>query len=172
MNLERITQEYIDYVGSLYNSIYDDRIEDCHPPTAGEDLREPGRDWIPGQVADHKSIIAFQRELQDMGIKLSSSKIRKILITGGCWTTERSREIQALYNEYTRPTEEGGLGLKNDTAVQKIAEKLGVSFVTVSVNLPYQDVVYSLDNKSSNAKRCDRYRERKSKGLTRLFPKN
>ena len=31
-----------------------------------------------------------------MEIELSSSKIRKILISGGCWTTEWSREIAEL----------------------------------------------------------------------------
>ena len=102
-----------------------------------------------------------------MGIKLSSSKIRKILITGGCWSTERSREIGEMFDEYTKPKAEGGKGLNNDEAVAHIATELDVSVVTVSVNLPYQNVVYKLENKSSNAKRCARYKERKRQGLTR-----
>ena len=28
-------------------------------------IKTPGKDWIPGKVANHKSIIAFQRELSD-----------------------------------------------------------------------------------------------------------
>ena len=116
---------------------------------------------MPGQVAAHKSLIAFQRELEDEGIKLSSSKIRKILITGGRWSTERSREIAKLYSQYTSPESAGGSGLNPDAAIVKIATDLGVSIVTVSVNLPYQNVVYNLENKSSNAKRCARYKERK-----------
>ena len=96
------TAEYIEYICSLYDDVYDDRLEDCRLPAAGDTIRTPGKDWVPGQEANHKSIIAFQRELEDKGIKLSSSKIRKILFTGGCWSTERSREIEALFNQYIR----------------------------------------------------------------------
>ena len=158
------TKEYIDMICALYGDAYDDRIEDCRPPAAGDSYRTPGEDWVPGQVAGHKSLIAFQRELADKGIKLSSSKIRKILITGGCWSTERSREIESLFNQYIRPNSDGGLGLPRETAVAKIASELNISVVTVSVNLPYESVVYNLEQKSSNAKRCERYRDRKRKG--------
>ena len=146
--------------------VYDDRLEDCKPPAAGDVIQPPGKDWVPGQVANHKSITAFQRELSDKGIEISSSKIRKILITGGCWSTERSREIGLLFDKYTKHVSDYGLGLNSDQAIVKIAEELGVSIVTVSVNLPYQSVVYNLENKSSNAKRCAKYREGKSKGYS------
>lgn len=163
------TAEYIKQICSLYDDVYDDRIEDYKPPTAGVEYRTPGVDWVPGQVSNHKSLSAFQKELEELGIKLSTSKIRKILITGGCWTTERSREIGQMFNEYTKPESEGGMGLKNDVAIDRIASELDVSVVTISVNLPYQNVVYNLENKSSNAKRCARYKERKRQGLTRKF---
>ena len=158
------TAGYIDYICNLYGDVYDDCFEDCKPPAAGDTIRTPGNEWVPGQVANHKSIIAFQRELEDKGIKMSSSKIRKILITGGCWSTERSREIGALFDKYTKPVDDNGLGLNSDEAIVRIAKELGVSIVTVSVNLPYQSVVYNLENKSSNAKRCAKYREGKRKG--------
>ena len=157
------TTEYIEYICSLYGDVYNDRLEDCKPPAAGDTIRTPGKDWVPGQVANHKSIIAFQRELEDIGIKLSSSKIRKILITGRCWSTERSREIEALFNQYIRPKSKGGVGLNRDAAVAKIASDLNISVVTVSVNLPYESVVYNLEHKSSNAKRCAKYRAGKKK---------
>lgn len=87
------SQDYIDFICSLYNDSYDDRIENTSPPTAGDTPRIPGDDWMPGTTANHKSLIAFQRELAEQGIKLSTSKIKKILITGGLWTTETSRTI-------------------------------------------------------------------------------
>ena len=155
------SKEYIEYICGLYGDTYDDRIEDCKPPTAGDDFRDPGEDWKPGQVADHKSLNAFQNELKAMGISISTSKIRKILITGKCWTTERSREISELFEIYTAPKAEGGKGMPSDAAVKRIAEELEVSVVTVNVNLPYQNVVYNLENRSSNAVRCARYKERK-----------
>lgn len=89
--------------------------------------------------------------------------MRKILITGGCWSTKRSREIDVLFNHYIFSKNSGGLGLQRDVAVAKIASDLGISVVTVSVNLPYESVVYNLELKSSNAKRCKRYREWKKK---------
>lgn len=153
--------EYIDYICNLYGDVYDDRIEDCKPPAAGGEFREPGEDWIPGQEANHKSLNAFSKELKDIGIKLSSSKIRKILITGGCWSTERSRQIAELFHSYTKPLYEDGGGMNASEAIKKISKDLGVSAVTVSVNLPYQDVVYNLKDRSSNAVRCARYKERK-----------
>lgn len=160
------SREYVEYICNLYADVYDDRLEDCRPPAAGDALRDAGEDWKPGQVAEHKSLAAFQKELEVQGIKLSTSKIRKILITGGCWTTERSREIAELLEYYISPVDEGGKGLSGDVAVKKIAEDLKVSIVTVSVNLPYQNVVYKLENRSSNARRCARYKERKKQYIT------
>ena len=161
MHKQEPSKEYIEYICGLYGDTYDDRIEDSRPPAAGDELRDPGDDWKPGQVADHKSLVVFQNELKGMGIELSSSKIRKILITGGCWTTERSREIAELYELYTTSKNDGGYGLLEDQAAKKIAEVLKVSIVTVNVNLPYQNVVYKLENRSKNAVRCARYKERK-----------
>ena len=165
MQKQEPSKEYIEYICNLYEDNYDDRIEDSRPPAAGDDFRDPGEDWKPGKVADHKSLIAFQKELKTMGITLSTSKIRKILITGSCWTTERSREISELFEIYTAPKAEGGKGMSGDVAVKRIAEKLEVSVVTVNVNLPYQNVVYNLENRSINAVRCARYKERKKKRI-------
>lgn len=156
------SKEYIEYICSLYGDVYDDRIEDCRPPAAGYEHREAGTDWVPGQVAGHKSLGAFRKELEEMGIKLSTSKIKKILVSGGCWTTERSREIGRMFNLLTKPTEDGSNGLSEQEAVKRIAAELEVSLVTVSVNLPYQNVVYKLEKRSKNAVRCLRYKERKA----------
>jgi len=160
---ERPSVEYIEYICNLYGDIYDDRVEDSRPPAAGDELRTAGEDWQPGQEAAHKSLIAFQRELKFKGIELSSSKIRKILISGGCWSTERSREIISLFDHYTTDKAGGGEGLTPDIAVKSIAADLKVSVATVSMNLPYQNVVYKLENKSRNAVRCARYKKRKRK---------
>ena len=153
--------EYIEYICDLYGDVYDDRIEDCRPPAAGGEFRDPGEDWIPGQEANHKSLNAFSKELDNIGIKLSTSKIRKILITGGCWSTERSRQVAELFHSYTQSVSKGGREMIASDAIKTIAKDLNVSMVTVSVNLPYQNVVYNLEDRSSNAERCARYKERK-----------
>ena len=138
--------DYINYICSIYNDVYDDRIEDTKPG---------GLDWIPGVTAEHKSLAAFQKELAEQEIKLSRSKLQKILISGGCWSTERSREVQELYANYAKT-------MKSEDAVRKITAELGISTVSVNINLPYEKVVYALENKSGNAKRIGKWRAKKS----------
>lgn len=137
-NKTNLSEEYIQMICHLYGDIYDDREEDT---SIG------GADWVPGVRAEHKSLSLFQQELEDAGIELSTSKIRKILITGGYWSTATSRKIEKLYAKYH--------------SISKVAEEMNVSSALVTMYLPYERVVYDLENKSSNAKRIDRWRERK-----------
>ena len=100
------SQEYVAFICQLYGDRYDDREEDS---------KIKGLDWEPGVKASHKSMAAFQKELEEVhGIHISRTKLQKILITGGCWTTERSREIQWLYEEYDRKNGEAGQEEKAD----------------------------------------------------------
>lgn len=160
------SQDYIAYICSLYGSSYDDRIENTAPPTAGTTSRIPGDDWTPGTPAAHKSLGAFQKELAEQGIKLSTSKIKKILVTGGLWTTQQTRAIQELFSNYTASIDEDGKGLTEAEAIRLIAKELEISVVSVSVSLPYSSVVYNLPEPSSNAKRCRRWKERKAASAT------
>lgn len=158
-----VSTAFIQEICLLYGDRYDDRLEDSRPPTAGKkngktDKRQAGADWEPGMPAGHKSLSVFQKELlEEHGIHLSTSKIRKILISGGLWTTERSREIQVLYIELTRSQS----NIDPEQAVSLISKKLGVSKPTVVVNLPYINGVNGLKQKSKNALRCAKYRKRK-----------
>ena len=132
--------EYVDMICRIYGDSYDDREEDSRPG---------GESWVPGKKALHTSLESFRRELQDgYGIRLSTAKIRKILITGGLWTTERSREVAELYERYG--------------SVSRVAEELGLSPGLVTTYLPYQRTVYDLEEKSGNARRIDRWRERRT----------
>lgn len=133
------TAEYVAYICSLYGDTYDDRDEDSRPG---------GEDWIPGEKALHLSLSAFQKELEEQGISLSTAKIRKILITGGCWSTERSREVQELYEKYQ--------------SISRVASELEVTDALVTMYLPYGKTVYDLEDKSGNARRIERWREKKS----------
>lgn len=149
---KNVSRQFVAYICELYNDIYDDRIENTCPPTTGNSSCTPGEDWAPGQRASHKSLSVFQRELQERGISLSTSKIKKILISGGCWTTERSRKIQELYSGYISE------GLLPRAAVNRIAAELKISKVSVSVNFPYSMDVYKLEERNRNAERCQRYK--------------
>ena len=122
---------------SLYNDTYDDRKEDSSPG---------GENWIPGKKAKHTSLGAFKKTLlKDYGIDLSTAKIRKILITGGCWSTQRSREVARLYKKYG--------------SIKIVADKIGMTTELVTMYLPYNKVVYDLVDKSGNAKRIEKWRK-------------
>ena len=51
------SEDYISQICSLYGDSYDDREEDSKPR---------GRDWTPGGSAAHKSLSAFQKELEGL----------------------------------------------------------------------------------------------------------
>ena len=146
------SKDFVKRICHLYGDVYDDREEDSAPG---------GLDWKPGQKSMHKSLIAFQRELSEDGIILTTGKIKKILITGGCWTTERTREVGLLYETLTTAESEGGQGLSHQAAITRISFELELSVGMICMSLPYNRVVYTLDDKSSNAKRCDRSRQKR-----------
>ncbi len=143
-------ESYIDLICGIYGDAYDDREEDS---------RIGGESWEPGKRAGHKSIRLFQEELKTVhGIRLSRCKIQKILITGHRWSTERSREIATLFESMTSSQQNGGNGMVPEEAIREIAARLDISAVSVLINLPYYKGVYSLDEKTANAKRIERCR--------------
>lgn len=81
---------------------------------------------------------------------LSPMKVRKLLITGGVYSTEYSEQIAALY--------------KDGKTVAEIAEILHTTTANINSYLPYERIVYKMDEKSVEADRQQRYRDRK-KGL-------
>ena len=133
------SREYITQICELYGDVYDDREEDSRPG---------GDDWQPGVPANHTSLVAFQKTLKERGIILSTAKIRKILITGGVYTTERSREVAELFERYK--------------SVKLVAAELRLSTSLISMYLPYGKTVYDLEEKSGNARRVARWREKKA----------
>ena len=147
------SKDYVELICRLYDDVYDDQEEDSAPG---------GLDWKPGQKAKHKSLGAFQRELEKEGIKLTTGKIKKILITGGRWSTERTREVGYFYEHYTDSKESGGEGLSRTAAINRISLELEISSSMVCMSLPYDRVVYSVPGKSSNAVRCDRSRKKRA----------
>lgn len=134
------TDDFVTKICYLYGEAYDDRDEEKVPI---------------GKRSNHKSLKEFQRELKEQGIELSLSKIIKVLVSGGKYSTERSRQIQRIYQDYINQ------GCPENEAAQLTAEDCEVSTATVCMHLPYKKTAYNLENKSGNAKRCDKYRESK-----------
>ena len=114
----------------------------------GQDLEEVQSDLIETVCflySSGKSIRAVAKEME-----MSPMKVRKILITGGVYSTELSTEIGELY--------------RDGKTVSEIAELLNTSNANVNSYLPYERIVYNMEEKSAEADRQQKYRDRK-KGL-------
>ena len=132
--------EFIKKICDLYAVPYDDR---------DEHNRE--------ENTKHLSLRKFQQLVELVeGIHLSTSKLQKILITGGYWSTEVSRKVYDLYGKYIDLRGEDGMN--SDEAIRKVAEDLGISTSMVWTVLPYQKAVYDLEERSINAVMCERWR--------------
>ena len=82
--------------------------------------------------------------------ELSPMKTRKILITGGVYSTDLSTEIEELY--------------KDGRTIGEIAEMLSMTKANVNSYLPYESVIYNMEERSVEADRQARYRERLRNG--------
>lgn len=92
------------------------------------------------------SVRALAKEM-----KLSPMKVRKILITGHAYSTDLSTEIGELYKDGKKPAE--------------IAEVLNTTVANVNSYLPYERIIYGMEERSVEADRQARYRERKKAGV-------
>ena len=77
---------------------------------------------------------------------LPPHKVRKLLITGGFYDTEVFRQIRSL-------KEEG-------KSLEEIGNILLMKPATVRTYLPYERVIYNLEERSVNAERLQRFKER------------
>lgn len=79
--------------------------------------------------------------------EISPMKVRKIIITGGVYSTELSSSIEDLYKSGKTPAE--------------IADLLHMTVANVNSYLPYEKIIYNMEERSVGADRQVRYRERK-----------
>lgn len=78
---------------------------------------------------------------------ISAPKVRKLLITGGAYTSAKADQIRYLYNK----------GMDTD----EIAAEMNMTRACVSSYLPYSKTIYGMNEKSVDADRMTRYRARK-----------
>ena len=79
--------------------------------------------------------------------ELSAVKVRKILITGGVFSSPLSTQIDALNKDGKKPSE--------------IAIILNTTTANVNSYLPYERIIYKMEERSVEAARQQRYRDRK-----------
>ena len=87
---------------------------------------------------------------KDLGI--SSMKVRKILITAGVYSNDLVRQIGELHKE--------------GKSISEIAALLKMTKANVNSYLPYDGVIYNMEERSVAADRQARYRKRKKNKST------
>ncbi len=135
---EAIQGELMEKVCSFFGRVFDDFEVERHAALRG--LRPGSPKWIE-IMGDDPSI---NETAEKFGI--SPMKVRKILITGGCYDTGTFREI--------RKSKHAGL------TVEEIAEKIKKKPITVRSYLPYERVIYNLEERSVNADKLQRFKQR------------
>ena len=95
-------------------------------------------------VDAYKEGASIKKIASDIGV--SVTKVRRVLITEGLWSSRSSRKVGEL--------------LAQGLSTQQIADRLGISDKAVESYLPYSKGVYGDSNRSDSAIRSEAYRER------------
>ncbi|MBO4510042.1 MAG: hypothetical protein J5718_01700 [Lachnospiraceae bacterium] len=98
---------------------------------------------ITKEIYDGK--LSYRQIAKEMN--LSVSKVIKLLITGGVYSSDICRKINQLY--------------ASGKTIPEIQKSLNISRASVQAYLPYKKCVYNAKELSLNAERIRRYRQRK-----------
>ncbi len=96
-------------------------------------------------VSEYDHTGSINKTAKSLG--LSNMKVRKALITAGVYSNETSEDVER--------------SLAAGKSVEDIAAILGITASAVYGYIPYKITAYNLDDRSANADRAARYRERK-----------
>ena len=111
-------------------------------------------DYDPKKIM--QELIDITKELYDRNLSyrqiakeldLSVSKVIKLLITGGVYSSDICRKINLLH--------------ASGKTIPEIQKSLNISRASVQAYLPYKKCVYNAKELSLNAERIRRYRQRK-----------
>ena len=125
-------------VCSFFGRVYDDLEEERHLALRGH--RPGDGKWVEVMGEDP----TIHETAKEFGI--TPMKVRKLLIMGGCYDTTLYREIQKRWQA--------------GKTIEQIAEELKKSPLTVRSYFPIERVIYNLDERSVNADRLVRFKER------------
>ena len=125
-------------VCAFFGRVYDDFEEERHLALRGH--RPDDEKWIE-IMSDDPTINETAKAFH-----ITPMKVRKLLIVGGYYDTTLFRDIRKM--------RDAGL------TVEEIAEKLKKSPLAVRSYLPIERVIYNLDERSVNADRLVRFKEK------------
>ena len=135
---EAVQASLVEAVCSYFGRIFDDNEQRKHLMLRGH---RPGdavwNNIMKGYPTINETAAHFD---------ITPGKVRKLLITGGCYNT-------SLYKTVSRLKEEGKSG-------EEIGEALNLKPGTVRTYFPYERVIYNLEERSVNADRLQRFKKR------------
>lgn len=137
-NSEAVQGELVEQVCSFFGRIFDDFEVERHAALRGH---RPGDDKWMEIMENDPTINETAAEFS-----ITPMKVRKLLITGSCYDTEIYREIKKMREQRL--------------TVDQIAEKLKKKPITVRSYLPYERVIYNLEERSVNADKLQRFKQR------------
>ena len=111
------------------------------------DLKEIQACLIESVCHEYKAGKTIRKIAKEM--ELSAVKVRKILITGGVFSSPLSTQIDALNKDGKKPSE--------------IAILLNTTTANANSYLPYERIIYKIEERSVEAARQQRYRDRKKR---------
>ena len=125
------------------------RKPNYNPTSTIQELLTAVCEFYGDPVDDRKEEDPDHVSLHDVAdeFKITVMKARKLLITGGLYSTAISRRVQELHAQ----------GL----TVAQITEKTGLKRASTNSYLPYTNIVYNLPDISIKAERQKQYRVRK-----------
>lgn len=135
---EAIQWEFIKQVCSYFGRVFDDAEQEKHRMLRGH--RPEDDAW--------KKIMCGKPTVNQTAEKfhVTPRKVKKLLITGGCYDTSLFRTIRDMREQ--------------EMSVEEISQQLGIREVTVRSYLPYERVIYKLEERSVTADRLQRFKER------------
>ncbi len=136
-NSEAIQGDLVEKVCSFFGRVFDDFEMERHAALRG--LRPASLKWVE-IMGDDPSINEIAEEFN-----ISPMKVRKILITGGYYDTELYRKIKKLRDK--------------GMTIDEIAMMIDKKPITVRSYLPYERVIYNLEERSVNADRLQRFKK-------------
>lgn len=141
------TEELIKTACSLFGEPYDDRASSTSLFSSPH-----------GQKPEHTSLRTVAEEME-----ISTVKVRKLLISGGFYSTVTSRKVQELYDNARADYLKQGKcpSQAEKLAVIKVSQQTHLGRASVYSYLPFKNDAYGLEEKSPAAIRQKRYRERK-----------
>ena len=130
----KLVNEICGYFGRVYDDAEEEKSRQLLGHHRGDEVWERITGGLPtmNETAKHFSI--------------TPNKVRKLLVTGGYYQTKLGKAILKWHRKGLNPEE--------------IGKKLGMKPGTVRNYLPYERVIYNLEQRSVTADRLQRFKQR------------